>query len=57
MGGNEKAEGKVRWPWEAKLDTHTFIRRLTKESEIMLLGQRCPQSNKCFLGETKASGV
>lgn len=37
MGGNEKADGKVRGPWEAKLDTHTFIRRVTKESKIMLL--------------------
>lgn len=36
MGGNEKADGKVKGPWEAKLDTHTFIRRVTKESKIML---------------------
>lgn len=34
MGGNGKADGKVKLPWEEKLDKDTSIREMTKLCEI-----------------------
>lgn len=31
LGKNEKAEGKMKLPWEGKVDKHTSVRKMTKE--------------------------
>lgn len=36
MGGNSKADGKLKLPWEEKLDKHTSIREMAKLCEIMV---------------------